>query len=469
MKILILIGIILVSSVCRSFATNQQDSSQISSSSSSDECNAKNCVLPLCKCSNTERPNNYSMSDTPMMIALTFNGVIPKHYMKYIKKILNSVYKNPNNCPIQATFFVSDKKNGTTDYCVVQTLFNNNNEIAVSSPEYKCPYTDCGSLGKHLARPWKEESSEKDIFEQKKRIGLKARINRSFLRGFRLPHLDQAGSIHFKALKKYAFKYDSSVIVNPKDIRRHRGFRLWPHTLDYPPSYDCLTCPDKKSFCNRNTDPSVCSMNSVWIIPMHYFNAEGKHPCPTLIQDDIAQNRLDTIDCFPKSKLTQAILEQHLMDNFLRFYETSKAPFVINIEMSWFEKYGDMLTGALNKFINDLTNPNNKYAENKDIYFVSISKIIEWIEYPAPLRVIGNKWLWDCDGSNYDYDEECKIEQKLRENAEELEEIKKKNKTAKLELQTETLFRNGVLTGVIVVFIFSIIFTVIYDKFSSKK
>ena len=35
--------------------------------------------------------------------------------------------------------------------------------------------------------------------------------------------------------------------------------------------------------------------------------------------------------------------------------------------------------------------------------------------------------------------------------------------------ESEILFRNGVLSGVVIVFILSIIITVFYDKFSSKK
>jgi hypothetical protein len=122
----LIILFVSLAKLCNS--TAQQDSK---------ECNSKNCVLPLCKCSNTDRPGNINLDDTPMMIAITFNGVVSSQYMKHIKKILNPIYKNPNGCPIQATFFVSNKGNGTTDYCVVQSLFNNNNEIAVGSVEYR--------------------------------------------------------------------------------------------------------------------------------------------------------------------------------------------------------------------------------------------------------------------------------------------------------------------------------------------
>lgn len=153
------------------------------------------------------------------------------------------------------------------------------------------------------------------------------------------------------------------------------------------------------------------------------------------------------------------------MENFERHYKTNKAPFVINLELSWFKDFGDILTEALVEFINKLTNEKEANVHSKnDVYFVSISKIIEWIEYPTPLHVIGNRWLWDCDGSNYDYDEECQSLRRLRENSIELEETKRRNHTA-LDLKNEDLFRSGVLTSVIVVFVVSIIFVFIYDRY----
>jgi hypothetical protein len=50
---------------------------------------------------------------TPMMVALSFNGIIAPEYGKYIKKILHPTFKNPNGCPVQGTFFVSNTGNGT--------------------------------------------------------------------------------------------------------------------------------------------------------------------------------------------------------------------------------------------------------------------------------------------------------------------------------------------------------------------
>lgn len=207
-------------------------------------------------------------------------------------------------------------------------------------------------------------------------------------------------------------------------------------------------------------------MHSVWMVPLHYLNVEGNNPCPTLIKDEIAENRLETKNCIPLKELNKTNILEQLNDNFNRHYKTNKAPFVINIELAWFERYGEMLTDALVEFIANHTHKSHDGVKIKgDVYFVTISKIIEWIQYPTPLNVIANKWLWDCDSTNFDYDEECDTLKKLKESSLEMEEIKKRNRTIHPEPQTEDLFRSGILTGVIVVFIVAILFTIIYDKY----
>ena len=134
----------------------------------------------------------------------------------------------------------------------------------------RCPYTVCETPGSQFMM-WKEETAEAEIFEQKKNIANKAKIQKAFLKGFRLPNLDQNGNAHLKGLRKYAFTYDSSVLIKPVDIKN--GLRYWPHTLDFSPSYACPTCPNEKLLCRGDLN---CTSQSIWILPMHYFNPGGK-------------------------------------------------------------------------------------------------------------------------------------------------------------------------------------------------
>jgi hypothetical protein len=128
LAIFLLFALLLISE-----AANRDEKEQ---SKVDEKCDEKNCRLPLCKCSNTQKPDKIDLADTPMMVALSFNGVLTTEHSRHIKKILNPIFKNPNGCGIQGTFFVSDSGNGTTDYCLVQTLFNNNNEIGVGASKY---------------------------------------------------------------------------------------------------------------------------------------------------------------------------------------------------------------------------------------------------------------------------------------------------------------------------------------------
>ncbi len=157
-------------------------------------------------------------------------------------------------------------------------------------------------MGTHF-RKWKADTAEKTIYEQKKKIARMSKINRSFLRGFRLPRLSQDGNVHFGALKKYAFNYDSSAIVSQEDILKNTGnMRYWPHTLDFPPTYACSTCATKRSFCREKEN---CTMNSIWVVPLHTLGVEGKEIQKTL-QNMSFQNTLYFI-LFVRSKCVSFI------------------------------------------------------------------------------------------------------------------------------------------------------------------
>lgn len=175
-------------------------------------------------------------------------------------------------------------------------------------------------------------------------------------------------------------------------------------------------------------------------------------------------NQMPTRNCIQPDEITEKELLSMLFYNFERHYVTNKAPFVLNIETSWLNKYGDMLTNALVKFIDELTIKGNNRTKD-DVYFTTVAKALDWIQYPVPLKVIANKWLWDCDGLDYDYDQECDFVDQLVKNAEVLELMKANKAKLDIELRGEDLYRNGVLTGIVVVFGFAVLFVILYDKY----
>ena len=82
-------------------------------------CVESQCKLPDCRCAETDIPGGLSTSDTPQIVAISFDdGVRVIDYESYYSKVFNG-RKNPNGCPIGLTLFVS---HDYTDYALVEDL-----------------------------------------------------------------------------------------------------------------------------------------------------------------------------------------------------------------------------------------------------------------------------------------------------------------------------------------------------------
>nr|CAI5869537.1 unnamed protein product [Callosobruchus analis] len=101
-------------------------------------CDKKKCHLPGCFCSNdgVEVPGGIQASLVPQMITLTFDDAINHENWDIYKRIFNPAYRNPNGCPIRATFFVSHQYN---NYYYTQKLWNDGHEIAIHSVTHRGP------------------------------------------------------------------------------------------------------------------------------------------------------------------------------------------------------------------------------------------------------------------------------------------------------------------------------------------
>lgn len=65
------------------------------------------------------------------MVILTLDGAVnEQNYAKYQRIFNDTAYKNPNECPMRGTFFISHEY---TNYQMVQDLYAKNHEIAVNS------------------------------------------------------------------------------------------------------------------------------------------------------------------------------------------------------------------------------------------------------------------------------------------------------------------------------------------------
>lgn len=91
------------------------------------------CRLPQCFCSKngTSIPGNLAISETPQMVILTFDDAVNGKTIDTYKTLFDEKnFRNRNNCPIKATFFVSHEWN---NYADSQWVYWSGNEVAVNS------------------------------------------------------------------------------------------------------------------------------------------------------------------------------------------------------------------------------------------------------------------------------------------------------------------------------------------------
>lgn len=91
------------------------------------KCDKRKCRLPDCRCGGSDIPGNISSKHIPQLVMLTFDDGVNDLNWELYEELLNSGRKNPNGCPIKATFYVSHE---WTDYGQVQTLYSRGHEIA---------------------------------------------------------------------------------------------------------------------------------------------------------------------------------------------------------------------------------------------------------------------------------------------------------------------------------------------------
>ncbi|KAF0297749.1 hypothetical protein FJT64_004819 [Amphibalanus amphitrite] len=75
-------------------------------------------------------PGDLEAKSTPQLVLLTFDDSINDINHELYKEMFETGRKNPNGCPISATFYVSHE---WTDYRQVQNLWADGHEIASHS------------------------------------------------------------------------------------------------------------------------------------------------------------------------------------------------------------------------------------------------------------------------------------------------------------------------------------------------
>ncbi|CAF2906433.1 unnamed protein product [Rotaria sp. Silwood2] len=407
-------------------------------------CNKGNCQLPCCQCAiSNSNPTSLDITDIPQLVLLTFVGNLNKYTFDSIRSILNPTYRNPNKCPISSTFFVNDNY---TEYCLVQRLFDNHNEIAMTTSSNKCPLANC--YDENNWRRWSNNDWKREIKQQRSNLIEQSHIHQSHLKGFRVPHLQIDDNKHFEHIRNFHFHYDSSMLFTSSNF-------IWPFTLNYSFNQtDCMNCDDS----NR-------TIEALWQFPLH----EWTYPNATT-----SCHTLSDSTCLPDdTPHTVDLFFDFIKYNFDRHSSLTlghRSPFIIELDLFWLSEHHNTRLEALIRFIEYILNSKDYHY----VYFVSIEQALEWLKYPRKLNELIDFWAFSCSNTIYEYDIDCsnkELNLSTQENGKELtskDDINTKNSQL-IDRQAEGLFRSRIVFHSIWIFILLILTVLFYDKYFANK
>ena len=129
------------------------------------------------------------------------------------------------------------------------------------------------------------------------------------LRWNRLKQLGNGFNVQYDVLIDYGFIWDSSMGIPPLNIP------IWPYTLDYAIPHECSSgsCPTKK-------------YPGMWEIPLNSHHIEG-----------YAAGHCPYLDQCVFTYMYQADIFEWLKEDFLRHYETTRAPYTMAMHTNWFQ------------------------------------------------------------------------------------------------------------------------------------
>ncbi|XP_002415832.3 chitin deacetylase 1 [Ixodes scapularis] len=316
------------------------------------KCDPTVCVLPECWCSpdGTLIPGGLEPKDIPQMILMSFDGAMNQMNYPQYRSLLNKEHrKNPNGCPIKATFFVSHEY---TSYFYVQKMFADGHEMASNSVSHKGPES---WWAKAKYENWTEEMV--GMREILNRFG---NVSKDTILGMRAPYLKPGGNEMLNMIYDFAFAYDSSFAAPPSKVP------LWPYTLDYRVPHHCVN-----KGCATHAYPGV------WEIPLNTMYGEDGTGGQCVLADQCV---------FPADD--EDTVFEFLLENFLRHYRTNRAPLGLYFHVNWFTD--KMKTKALHRFVDHVL----KNYDNA--WFVTMQQALLWMRSPKRTAELREFDAWGC-------------------------------------------------------------------------
>jgi len=286
----------------------------------------------------------------PQMVLLQFDDALNDNNMLIYDAIFSGNRSNPGQtCGIKATFFITHNYN---DYHYMEKLAKEGHEIALKGMDTDRPISYWTKAS--------EDTLKKDFVTERRIMGLFGRIPEASIQGMRVPFLKGDGNAQFSMMAHNGIRWDSTLSVEPLDIP------IWPYSLNYKIPHRCYP-PDKQAQCPARSFPGL------WEIPLNQFTDTIDGQCSLLGSCARAESVDDMVDSLNK--------------NFNKHYTTNRAPYVLPMSTNWFVP--EHLMGLM-KWIDEIL------STHQDVFFVTGTQAIAWIQNPTPIASLGSFAPWAC-------------------------------------------------------------------------
>ena len=335
-------------------------------------CSEDQCRPPNCTCASNFNTNS-DAKYRPQIVTISFDDAVTAYKYKAYRRLFNSKRRNPNGCPISATFFVSG--NGGNRYDLVRQLYNDGHEIA------------CHTATHQLSIPWWDEATKEQLTEEV--IGMrgllvqKAGIPFEEIRGMRMPYLTMRGDEQLEMIKEAGLRYDSSCMAGPSNTVANPP--VWPFTWDHVID---------STYCDHSDLPWK-TYPGIWELPLNRWIGHNGLACSMLdgcqstrsTEGDAKNGRSSIVSQNASSEVLY-----HMWQNFHRHYEQDRTPLGMHLHATWFLGKGHRFE-ALDRFLDEL-------LERKDVYIVTMYQLVQWMQNQVQLKDLNSfaAWQTSCKG-----------------------------------------------------------------------
>ena len=287
------------------------------------------------------------------MVTLTFDDAINIGNIDLYAEIFNKQRRNPNGCDIKGTFFVS---HNYTNYSAVQNMHRLGHEIAAHSITHNDDESFWSDAG---TEDWARKMAGSRLIIEKF-----SPITDNSVVGLRAPYLRVGGNNQFTMMEEQGFLYDSSItapLQNPP---------LWPYTMYFKMPHRC----------HGNLQSCPTRSHAVWEMVM---NELDRREDPTIDEDLPGCAMLDSCS----NILTGDQFYNFLTHNFYRHFDQNRAPLGLFTHSSWLKNNPAFLDAFLYWMDETLEN-------HKEVYFVTMTQVILWIQSPVSVDEAKNFAPW---------------------------------------------------------------------------